>query len=301
MDRLSALRLFVRVVETGSITRSGQALGMSSTAASKRLQDLEGALKVRLLDRTTRTVSPTEAGRQLYERVSGLLDDLDSALRQAAELQTRPTGVLRVTARRSFGMLHVTPALPSFRVACPDVEIDLMLTETVDISPGRGVDLVIRLGAPAEKSLVAHRLASAGRAMCASPAYFSANPPPAGPDDLERHACLAYRRDSEPSIWVFETAAGRREIAVGGPLRSNSGEVLRSAALAGLGLALLPAWMVAGDLRAGSLVRCLTDVVCYPAGYREEIYAVHVRSPLVPAKTRAFVAHLQEFLTVSAG
>lgn len=300
MDRLSALRLFVRVVETGSITGAGRSLGMSSTAASKRMQDLEAELKVRLLDRTTRTVSATEAGRHLYDRMAGLLDELDGAMRQAGELQSRPTGVLRITARRSFGMLHVMPALPSFRAACPEVEIDLTLTETVEIAPTRGVDLVIRLGAPAEKSLVAHRLASAERVMCASPAYFAGHPPPAGPDDLDRHDCLGYRHAFEPSVWVFETARGRREVAVSGPLRSNSGEVLRAAALDGLGLALLPTWMVAGDLKAGTLVRCLADTVCYPEGYREEIYAVHARTPLVPAKTRAFVEHLQEFLARSA-
>jgi len=296
LDRLSALRLFVRIVETGSITGAGRSLGMSSTAASRRLQDLEAELEVRLLDRTTRTVSASEAGRRLYERVSVLLDDLDTALRQAGELQSRPTGVLRVTARRSFGMLHVMPALPSFRAACPEVEVDLMLTETVEIAPTRGVDLVIRLGAPTEKSLVAYRLASAERVMCASPAYLAANPAPAGPDDLARHACLGYRRAFEPPVWVFETIAGRRAVQVPGPLRSNSGEALRAAALDGLGLVLLPTWMVAGDLRAGTLLRCLAETVCYPEGYREEIYAVHARTSLVPAKTRAFVAHLQTYL-----
>lgn len=299
MDRLSALRLFLRVVDTGSITGAGRSLGMSSTAASRRLQDLEAELRVRLLDRTTRTVSATEAGRHLYDRVSVLLDDLDAALRQAGELQSRPTGVLRITARRSFGMLHVVPALPSFRAACPEVEVDLTLTETVEIAPTRGVDLVVRLGAPAEKSLVAHRLASAERFMCASPAYFARNPPPAGPDDLARHDCLGYRRDFEPPVWVFETAAGRREVAVSGPLRSNSGEVLRAAAIDGLGLALLPGWIVAADLRDGRLLRCLADTVCYPEGYREEIFAVHARSALVPAKTTAFVAHLRAFLAAN--
>jgi len=301
VDRLSALRLFLRVVDTGSITGAGRSLGMSSTAASKRLQDLEAGLRVRLLDRTTRSVSATEAGRRLYDRVSVLLDDLDTALRQAGELQSRPTGVLRVTARRSFGMLHVLPALPSFRAACPEVDIDLTLTETVEIAPTGGIDLVIRLGAPVEKSVVSHRLASGERAMCASPAYFDRIAPPSGPDDLARHACLGYRRAFEPSVWVFETTAGRRDIAVTGPLRSNSGEALREAALGGLGLALLPTWMVAGDLRAGTLVRCLGGVVCYPEGYREEIHAVHARSPLVPAKTTAFVAHLQAYLAGSHG
>jgi len=296
LDRLSALRLFVRVVEAGSISGAGRSLGMSTTAASKRLQDLEAELRVRLLDRTTRAVSATEAGRHLYERVAALLDELDGAMRAAGELQARPSGVLRVTARRSFAMRHVLPALPSFREACPEVSIDLSLTETVEIAPTRGVDLVIRLGAPMEKSVVAHRLASDERYLCASPGYLARQPAPTGPDDLGRHACLGYRRAFEPPVWVFDTASGRREVAVAGPLTSNSGEALRAAALDGLGLALLPVWMVAGDIRAGTLLRCLPDIPSYPEGYREPIYAVHARAALVPAKTRAFVEHLRGFL-----
>ena len=301
MDQFAALRLFVRVVEAGSISGAGRSLGLSATSASRRLQGLETEMKARLLHRTTRSVSPTEAGRTLFERVSPLLGELDSAVRAAGELHGQPSGILRVVARRSFGLLHVAPALTGFCTAHPQVTVELTLTETMDLTPGNGMDLVIRLGRPAEKSTVATRLASATRLLCASPAYLGRKPPPLVPQDLDRHDCLAYRREYEPAIWVFEEAGQRREVAISGPLRSNSGEVLRRAALDGLGLALLPDWMVADDVASGGLTRCLPALLAYPAGYQAEIYAVHARQEFVPAKVTAFVSHLQRVMAGRPG
>lgn len=297
MDRLTALKLFVRVVEAGTISAAGRALGLSTTAASKGLQDLEAALGLRLLDRTTRHVSATEAGRHLHARLAGLLGALDAALREAGELHDRPRGTLRVVARRSFGLRHVVPAIAAFRQAHQEVEIDLTLTETTGLTPTNGVDLVIRLGLPAEKSFVGQRLASDRRILCASPAYLARAPRLAGPEDLARHDCLRYRREEEPAVWVFETGQGRREeVEVSGPLRSNSGEALRRAAIDGLGLALLPEWMVGPDLAAGRLLPCLPELRSWPVGYGAEIYAVHARAEFVPAKITAFVAHLRAAL-----
>jgi DNA-binding transcriptional LysR family regulator len=293
MDRLTALRLFLRAAERRSISGAGRALGLSSTAASKGLQDLEAELGVRLLSRTTRQLAPTEAGEALYQRLAPLLGELDAALRDAKELQDRPRGTLRVLARRSFALLHVVPALADFHAAFPEVQLDLALTELPDILPVNGVDLVVRLGLPPEKSIIGHRLGSARRTLCASPSYLARHPGPGRPDDLRRHDCLGYQREAEPVVWVFETSAGRQALEVTGPLRANSGEVLRQAALDGLGLVLLPEWMVGQDIAAGRLIACLAELPAYPAGYEAEIYAVHARAQPVPAKITAFVAHLQ--------
>jgi DNA-binding transcriptional LysR family regulator len=152
----------------------------------------------------------------------------------------------------------------------------------------------VRLGLPPGKSFVAHELASPMRILCASQDYLAARPAPSQPADLGTHDCLCYRRDYEPVIWVFEDEVERRqEIEVGGPLRANSGDVLRHAALDGLGMALLPEWMVGQDVAAGRLVRCLERLRAYAAGYQAPIYAVHARTDFVPAKITAFVAHLQ--------
>lgn len=280
------------MVETGSISGAGRSLGLSTTAASRSLQELETALKARLLQRTTRHVSPTEAGQRLATRLRPLLEELQDALRQAGDLHGKPAGLLRIVARRSFGILHVAPAITGFRRAYPLVDMELTLTEVMDLVPSCGVDLVIRLGDPAEKSLVATRLASNRRVLCASPAYLARCPALTGPDDLVPHDCLAYQREDEPALWIFETGARRTEVPVSGPLRSNSGEVLRRAALDGLGMALLPQWLVASDLAAGLLVACLPELRAYPSGYNAEIYAVHARQDLIPAKIAVFVAHL---------
>lgn len=296
MDRLSTLKLFVSAVDLGSISGAGRAYGLSTTGASRRIQELEAQLGVRLLDRTTRTVTPTEAGRRLHERISTLLSGIDAALRDASETADRPVGLLRVLARRSFGMLHITPMLPRFLAAHPGITVDLELTERVDIAPGDGVDVAIRLGAPAGKSLLAYPLATGARVLCASPRYVARHGAPATVEALAAHACLTYRRAHEPPLWVFEGAgpgdARRQEVAVDGPLRATNGEVLRAAAIAGLGLALLPLWMVADDIAAGRLVRCLDRVRAWPAGFDSEIVAVHRRSEPIPAKIGAFITHL---------
>ena len=289
---LATLRLFRQVVKRGSITAAGRALGLSTTAASRQMQELEAALQARLLNRTTRNVSATEAGQHLFDRLGPLLEDLDGVLRAAGDEHGQPTGTLRVVARRSFGLLHVAPTIASFHARFPQVSVELTLTEVMDLRPSSGVDVVIRLGRPDEKTLHSTRLAADRRVLCASPAYLARVAPPAEPGDCARHACLAYHREDEPALWIFEQDGKRRDIAVTGPLRSNSGEVLHRAALDGLGLALLPAWMVADDVETGKLQPCLPDIRAYPAGYQAEIYAVHARAEFVPAKITAFIAHL---------
>lgn len=262
------------------------------------MQDLEADLDTVLIDRTTRSLAPTEAGRQLYTRIKEPLQDLSAALRSVAESEDEPSGVLRVLARRSFGMMHVTPMLTEFLRSYPRLSVDLELTERNDIAPGEGIDVVIRLGDPTEKSVVAHRLASGTRILCASPDYLKRMGSPISIEDLKEHACLTYRRALEPGAWVFEEDADdgaptRREIKVDGPLRATNGEVLRDAAVSGLGLVLLPAWMVSGELDTGRLVRCLEEIRAWPAGFDDEIVVAHRRSDRVPAKIEAFVGALR--------
>ena len=294
MDRLRALRLFLRIAETGSITGAGRAMGLSRTAASKALAELEASLALRLVDRTTRHATATEAGRILQARLAPVLGELDAALEHARTQHDTPAGVLRVVARRSFALRHVVPRLAEFRAACPLVEIDLTLTEAPGLAPTDGVDVAIRLGAPAEKSFVSHRLADGARVLCAAPAYLAARPPPARPEDLAQHDCLGYRREAEPVVWRAEGPGGAQRLAVRGPLRANSGEALRLAALEGLGLVLLPAWMVSDDIAAGRLVALLGGWRMSPLGYDEPICAVHAAAPRVPAKITAFIAHLRQ-------
>ena len=231
MDRLTAFRLFLRTLDRGGIAAAGRSLGLSATAASRALRELEDDLALRLFDRTTRHVAPTEAGRRLAARITPLLEGLDAAMIEAREMHEEATGTLRIVARRSYALRHVVPHLAGFRDAHPRVEIDLALTEQTGLLPTHGVDLVIRLGLPAGKSFTGHRLASGRRSLCASPGYIARHSAPAMPDAVLQHPCLTYREADEAPVWVFTTSDGtRQDFVVSGPFRSNSGEALRQAA-----------------------------------------------------------------------
>ncbi len=293
MDRLTSLRLFLRTLDRGGIAAAGRSLGLSATAASRALRDLEDDLALRLFDRTTRHVAPTEAGQRLAARITPLLDGLDAAMVEAREMHEEATGTQRIVARRSYALRHVVPHLAGFRTAHPRVEIDLALTEQTGLVPAHGVDVVIRLGLPTGKSFIGHPLASGRRILCASPGYIARHGAPATPDAILKHPCLTYREEEEAPVWIFATASGgRKEIAVSGPFRSNSGEALRQAALDGMGLVLLPEWMVGEDVAAGHLTALLAGLPAWPERYQAEIHAVHVRAERLPAKIVAFVAHL---------
>lgn len=293
MDRMTALRLLLRTLDRGGIAAAGRSLGLSATAASRALRELEDDLALRLFDRTTRHVAPTEAGRRLAARIAPLLESLDAAMVEAREMHDEATGTLRIVARRSYALRHVVPHLAGFRTVHPRVEIDLALTEQTGLVPAHGVDMVIRLGLPAGKSFIGHRLASGRRILCASPGYIARHGAPATPDAVLQHPCLTYREEEQAPVWVFATApGGRQEIAVSGPFRSNSGEALRQAALDGLGLVLLPEWMVGADLANGHLTPLLAGLPAWPERYQAEIYAVHARAERLPAKIAAFAAHL---------
>lgn len=293
MDRLTTLRLFLRTLDRGGIAAAGRSLGLSATAASRALRELEDELALRLFDRTTRHLAPTEAGRRLAARIMPLLESLDAAMVEAREMHEEATGTLRIVARRSYALRHVVLHLAGFLAAHPRVEIDLELTEQTGLVPAHGVDLVIRLGLPAGKSFTGHRLASGRRILCASPTYIARHGALASPDAVLQHPCLTYREEEEPPVWVFATASGgRQDIAVSGPFRSNSGEALRQAALDGMGLVLLPEWMLGEDVATGRLTPLLPDLPAWPGRYQAEIHAVHVRADRLPAKIAAFVAHL---------
>ena len=293
MDRLTAFRLFLRTLDRGGIAAAGRSLGLSATAASRALRELEDDLALRLFDRTTRHVAPTEAGRRLAARIAPLLEGLDAAMVEAREMHDDATGMLRIVARRSYALRHVVPHLASFRTAHPRVEIDLALTEQTGLVPAHGVDMVIRLGLPASKSFIGHRLASGRRILCASPGYILRHGAPATPDAVLQHPCLTYREAEEAPVWVFATGSGgRQDVTVTGPFRSNSGEALRQAALDGMGLVLLPEWMVGEDVASGQLTALLPGLPAWPERYQAEIHAVHARAERLPAKIAAFVAHL---------
>ena len=287
MDRFDEYESFLRVAQTGSFTEAAAGLGVTASAVSKQVKSLEERLGVRLLNRTTRRVALTDGGRAFRERVEAIAQEIAEAEAAVTELQVRPRGVLRVGAPMDFGRIHLTRPIATFMAAQPELALEIELSDRfVDIL-GEGLDVVVRIGALGDSSLVVRRLAPCRRVICASPAYLDAHGRPESVEALSGHRRIGYAYETERS-WRFESARG--PVRVGVPIghRSNNGDVTRELLLAGLGIALLPTFLVADELRAGRLETILADRLSSEI----PIYAVYPHRKHLSAKVRAFVDHL---------
>ncbi|MFO1516083.1 MAG: LysR family transcriptional regulator [Lysobacterales bacterium] len=296
MDKLQAMQLFARVVETGSYTAAAEQLEISRALASKLVQALEDQLGVRLLHRTTRRLSLTEAGQNYYQRVAEILAQLAEAEAEAAELQLEPRGRLRVSAPMSFSILHLGAALADFQRKYPRVELELNLNDRVVDLVEDGFDLAIRIGRLADSSLVARRLAGSQIVAVAAPAYLAWHGMPSHPDDLAHHNCLDYTLSPRRDEWQFARGEERVNVRVRGNLHVNNGDMIALAAAQGLGVALSPAFIVHDALRRGDLVRVLPEWQLPDIG----VYAVYPAGRSLPAKTRSLIDFLAERFRPSA-
>lgn len=296
MDKLQAMQLFARVVETGSYTAAAEQLEISRALASKLVQALEDQLGVRLLHRTTRRLSLTEAGQNYYQRVAEILAQLAEAEAEAAELQLEPRGRLRVSAPMSFSILHLGAALADFQRKYPRVELELNLNDRVVDLVEDGFDLAIRIGRLADSSLVARRLAGSQIVAVAAPAYLAWHGMPSHPDDLAHHNCLDYTLSPRRDEWQFARGEERVTVRVRGNLHVNNGDMIALAAAQGLGVALSPAFIVHDALRRGDLVRVLPEWQLPDIG----VYAVYPAGRSLPAKTRSLIDFLAERFRPSA-
>ncbi|WP_332681052.1 LysR family transcriptional regulator [Bosea sp. (in: a-proteobacteria)] len=287
MDRFGDLDVFARVVTAKSMSAAGRELNLSPAVISKRIRRLEERLGVRLLQRTTRQLSLTEAGQGFYERVVAILGSIEEAESWVASGTGQARGTLRVSAPTSFGRLHIAPHLKPFLDANPLVNVDLILTDAfVDII-GEGFDLAVRIADLRDSSLVARRLAPNHRILCATPAYLAAHGMPAAIEDLSNHTLIAHNADQ----WRLDGPEGPVSVRVTGQLRTNSSEVVREALLAGVGIALRSTWDVGPELKSGALARVLPD---YSVGKRVAVYAVYPSRRHMEQKVRVFVDYLAE-------
>ena len=287
-DRLTALEVFTRIVDTGSFTTAAAQLGLSRAAVSKHMMALEDRLGVRLLNRTTRRSSLTEAGTAFYERCRQLLAELEDAEQEAGQAALRPRGVLKVNAPMSFGIRHLAAALPDYLSAFPEVTVDLALNDRVVDLVDEGFDVAIRIRRLDDSSLIARRLAPCRRVVCAAPSYLAARGEPRTPAELAGHDCLAYTYSATGDVWEFTGPDGPETVRIKGRLRANNGDALGSAAVAGYGIIIQPTFIVSEQLAAGALRAILT-------GYRlgeTPIYAVWPPGRHVSAKLRSFVDFL---------
>jgi len=291
MDRLAAIQVFAQVVESGSFAKAADRLGLSTSAASRQVADLESHLQTRLLNRTTRRVSLTESGQQFYERAVQLMTDLAEAEQEASSAAVVPRGTIRLTTSVNFGVRHVAPAIAEFLERYPDVRFDVSLSDRVVDLVEEGLDLAIRIGAPVADNLVARKLGETRMVPCASPGYLAKHAAPKTPEDLAHHNCFTYEYVSPRHVWRFRDRSGaERAVRVAGRLHSNNGDLLAEVAARGTGIVFEPAFIVGPEVRAGRLVPLLQDFVPPPV----PIYALYPSRKHLSAKVRRFVEFLIE-------
>ena len=290
MDKLTAMQVFVRVVEAGSFVKAAGQLEISTTAASRLVADLEAHLGTRLLQRTTRRLSLTAAGSAYFDRCQQIVGAVDEAETLVGLEAQRPFGTLRVSGPVVFGTLHLAPVLAAYSARYPEVRVDIVLADRIVDLVDEGFDVAIRIAGRLADTLVARRLATVRIAACASPEYLRRHGTPHAPSDLVHHNCLLYSISERPGEWIFEGPQGSTTVKVTGSLRSNNGDLLRSAALEGVGIVMQPTFNVGDDLRQGKLVRVLPRY-CQPD---LAAYAVYPTRRHLPAKVRSFVDFLAE-------
>lgn len=297
MDRLSEMEAFISVVDRGGFTDAADKLGVSKSAVSKHVAALEARLGVRLLNRTTRRVSPTEIGLTYYDRARGVLNDAQAADEIVTAMQSSPRGNLNVSVPVSFGVRFMSPAVAAFLRHYPDVSVNMNLDDRFVDVVAEGYDVAIRIGQLVDSSLMARRLASTTAVVLASPEYLKAHGTPERIEDLSEHRLLHYSIQATSNYWRLTTKTGEeRQIRIGGALAANNGDVLLSGAVEGIGIAMLPDFFLTDELETGRLVRLFPD-------FPQTEFGIHVVYPpglYVQPKTRAFIDFLAEYFKTKA-
>jgi DNA-binding transcriptional LysR family regulator len=293
VDSLQPMRIFVSVVQNGNLSSAGRQLGLSPASVSRHISALEKSLGCRLVNRTSRKLTLTEAGELYFKKVEQILHQLAEANESVAQLQSTARGTLRVHSRMLVGHLVIVPALPTFLAQNPEVKVDLLLSNRVVDLVEQNVDIDIRIGKLLDSSLVARRLAVSERILCAAPEYLDRRPPLHVPADLVAHNCLTYRLNLGRTVWRFLNASDvLEEIAVSGNLESDNGYALLTATLAGVGISLMPDWAVREPLATGRLRRLLPNYRISHIEFDNGVYAVFQQNRHMSAKMRSFLEFL---------
>lgn len=290
MDRFLEMQTFNAVVEAGSFVKAAHALDMSKAAVSRYVVDMESRLGVRLLHRTTRRLSLTDEGQVFYARSKELLDALEEAEAEVTSRSEAATGLLRINAPFSFGILHLAPLWGAFKAQNPKVTLDITLSDRLVDLVEEGYDVAIRIATLESSTLVSKRLASTRMVLCASPEYLSAHGTPQHPSELAQHAVISYVYWSTRDEWQFDGPEGPVSVKTRPIIHTNSGDTCRAAALAHQGIVLQPGFMVGRDVAEGTLVELMPQYKSLEMG----IYAVYPTRKHVPAKVRVLIDFLQQ-------
>ena len=291
MKSTSDQLVFVSIVDEGSLTAAAERLGLSLAVCSKRLVNLEKRLGVRLLNRTTRRQHLTDEGRIYYEHCLRIQEDIVHMEASLAGMRNEVQGTLRVTTSASFGRKHISPYIGEFIKLHPGVKLQLMMSDTNADLVADGIDVAIRIGALQDSTLIATKLAPNRRVLCASPAYLERAGTPSRLEDLVDHQCVILSaQGASRDVWLFETQEGITRVPVSGSVTSNSGEVVRDAAIHGIGIAIKSLWDISDELRDGRLVSVLDHHALAPV----DIFAVFHNRRFVSPKVKAWVAFFKD-------
>ncbi|MEE1923894.1 LysR family transcriptional regulator [Pseudomonas sp. 148P] len=297
MGPVSELAFFVHLVRVGSLAATAREMNLTPPAVSKRLAQLEQRLGVRLLNRTTRSISLTAEGELYLVNAQRILGEIEEMERQVSSSRSEPKGLLRVNAPLGFGRSHVGPAISTFVQRHPEVEVQLQLTDRPINLPDDATDVAIRFGDLPDSRLIARKIASNRRRLCASPAYLERHGVPLTPRDLADHACIVLRQnDAAFGSWRLSRGKQVQSVKVHGSLSTNDGEVALNWALEGHGILMRAEWNLARYLRSGELVEVLGDHETPPA----DIYAVYLERLNLSAKVSFFIEHLRDFFQRNA-
>jgi DNA-binding transcriptional LysR family regulator len=285
MDRLESMSVLVAAVEAGSLSAAARRLGMPLATVSRKVSELEAHLKTRLLTRTSRRLTLSDAGRSYVVSCKRILEELSNAEREASGEYNAPKGELVITAPMVFGRLHVLPVVMDFMRVYPEVDIQLALADHVVNLLEEHVDLAVRIGELPDSSLVGVRVGTIRRVICGSPAYFAARGTPRRPDELGHHECVTFQGQSSPSMWSFMSGRTETSVPIHSRLVVNTAEAAIDAAIAGVGITRVLSYQIADAIQAGSLEIILQDHEPPPF----PVSLVHAGQGLLPAKLRAFV------------
>ena len=291
MDRLTEMEAFATVVDQGGFTDAAKKMGISKSAVSKHVSSLEARLGARLLNRTTRRVSPTEIGLAYYDRARRVLNDAGEADALVTSMQSAPSGLLRISVATDFGVNHLSPILSDFLEEFPEITVNMVLNNRYVELISEGFDMAVRIGELEDSTLRARKLTETTKRMIASPGYFTRYGRPQKIDDLNEHKLLHYSNQASGNVWKITAPSGeRRQVRTAGWLSVNDGQSLLNAAIAGLGIAYLPSYLYSEAMAKGMIEDVIPDLPVETQG----IYAVYPPGRFTQPKVRAFIDFLVE-------
>ena len=293
MDKLESMRAFVEVVNHSGFAAAGRQMGLSRSVVNKLVAQLESELDVQLLQRTTRRVSPTDTGRAYYERCVDILAEVSAAERAVGQLQIEPKGTLRMNAPMSFGTMHLAKAIAHFMKRYPDIQVQLTLNDRFINLIEEGFDVTLRIAELKEdQPLITHAIAPINRIICVAPSYLKMHGTPIDPSELRHHDCLKYGHFATQNYWQLTNQNGKQtNVRLRCKGYANNGEVLREEAIAGVGIALLPTFIVSQALQSGQLVQILSDYCPPPL----TAYLGYAANRHLSTKIQVLTAFLQDW------